>query len=206
MANWIKALLVLTGVCAVILLLDTTGDILEAALHRLTGAVPATRAGTRASSELWDVVDNPIRSYIAQNTAGLTVSSSAVYTAWQFTGLFGLIGGLIGNTGARITRVVRSTGRRTHRRHRNRRPRLDHRLHPRPSRPEPAPSRQQLPPARPGIPAPDRDPARDPHPRPDHSARRRDPRQHPPAPALTNARSACPARPTKARPTSNGLP
>lgn len=103
MANWIKALLVLIGVCAVIILLDTAGDIFDAALGRLADTVPATRAGTSASSELWGVVDNPIRAYIAQHTAGLSVSGSAVYTAWQLTGLFGLIGGFIGAAGARIT-------------------------------------------------------------------------------------------------------
>ncbi|MGR8012249.1 hypothetical protein [Streptomyces hypolithicus] len=103
MANWIKALLVLTGVCALIILLDTAGDIFDAALSRLADTVPATRAGTTAASELWGVVDNPIRSYITQHTAGLSVSSSAVYTFWQMAGWFGLIGGFIGSTGARIT-------------------------------------------------------------------------------------------------------
>ncbi|MFJ2094696.1 hypothetical protein ACIOEW_36385 [Streptomyces sp. NPDC087901] len=106
MANWIKALLVLTGVCTVIILLDTTGDIVDATLNRLADSGPATRAGTSASSELWGVIDNPIRAYIAQHTAGLTVSSSAVYTFWQLTGLFGLIGGFIGVTGARLTWVL----------------------------------------------------------------------------------------------------
>jgi hypothetical protein len=106
MANWIKALLILTGVCAVIILLDTAGDIFDAALHRLADAVPATQVGTSASSEFWGVVENPIRSYIAQNTVGLTVSGSAVYAFWQMTGLFGLIGGFIGSTGARITWTV----------------------------------------------------------------------------------------------------
>ncbi|WP_031091285.1 hypothetical protein [Streptomyces sp. NRRL WC-3549] len=66
MANWIKALLILTGVCALIILLDTAGDIFDATLNRLADSVPATRASTSASSELWGVVDNPIRSYIAR--------------------------------------------------------------------------------------------------------------------------------------------
>ncbi|MFD5372774.1 hypothetical protein [Streptomyces sp. NPDC127103] len=103
MANWIKALLILTGVSAVIILLDTAGDIFDATLSRMADTVPATRAGTTAASELWGVVDNPIRSYIAQHTAGLSVSASAVYTFWQLVGWFGLIGGFIGSTGARIT-------------------------------------------------------------------------------------------------------
>ncbi|NEA14140.1 hypothetical protein [Streptomyces halstedii] len=95
MANWIKALLILTGVCAVIILLDTAGDIFDTTLNRL--------AGTSAASELWGVVDNPIRAYIAQHTTALTISSSVVYTLWQLVGWFGLIGGFIGATGARIT-------------------------------------------------------------------------------------------------------
>ncbi|MFC9183336.1 hypothetical protein ACFTZJ_22005 [Streptomyces globisporus] len=103
MANWIKALLILTGVCAVIILLDTAGDVFDAALSRLADTDPATRAGTTAASELWGVVDHPIRSYITENTAGLSVSASAVYTFWQLVGWFGLIGGFIGSTGARIT-------------------------------------------------------------------------------------------------------
>lgn len=103
MANWVKALLVLTSVCAVIILLDTAGDIFDATLSRMADTVPATRAGTTAASELWGVVDNPIRSYITENTAGLSVSASAVYTFWQMVGWFGLIGGFTGSTGARIT-------------------------------------------------------------------------------------------------------
>ncbi|MEG9551392.1 hypothetical protein V5N34_25315 [Streptomyces baarnensis] len=103
MANWIKAALILTGVCAIIILLDTAGDIFDATLSRMADTVPATRAGTTAASELWSVVDAPVRSYIAQHTASLAVSASAVYTFWQIVGWFGLIGGFIGSTGARIT-------------------------------------------------------------------------------------------------------
>ncbi|WP_331759395.1 hypothetical protein [Streptomyces sp. NBC_01579] len=103
MANWIKALLVLTGVCAVIILLDTAGDIFDAALHRLADAVPAPQVGTSASGEFWGVVDQPIRSYIAARSASLPIGASTVYTVWQIVGLFGLVGGFIGSTGARIT-------------------------------------------------------------------------------------------------------
>ncbi|GHH55585.1 hypothetical protein [Streptomyces candidus] len=103
MARWIKALLMLAGVCALLILLDTAGDIFGAALSRLADSVPATRAGTSAVGELWGVVDTPIRSYIDQHSMGLSVSGSAVYTAWQLVGWFGLIGGFLGSTGARIT-------------------------------------------------------------------------------------------------------
>ncbi|MEV2262736.1 hypothetical protein AB0J13_29220 [Streptomyces anulatus] len=103
MANWIKALLILTGLCAVIILLDTAGDVFDATVSRLADTVPVTQTGTSAAGELWGVVDNPIRSYIDQHTAGLAVSSSAIYTFWQLVGWFGLIGGFTGSTGARIT-------------------------------------------------------------------------------------------------------
>ncbi|MFE0580231.1 hypothetical protein [Streptomyces sp. NPDC058874] len=106
MANWIKALLLLTGMCAVVILLDTAGDVFDAALGQLADALPATQVGTSASDEFWGVVDNPIRTYIAQHTASLPVSGAAIYTFWQLTGLFGLIGGFIGATGARLTWTV----------------------------------------------------------------------------------------------------
>ncbi|MEU4729641.1 hypothetical protein [Streptomyces sp. NPDC023588] len=106
MANWIKAVLTLTGMCAVVILLDTAGDVFDAALGRLADALPATQVGTSASDEFWGVVDNPIRTYIAQHTAGLPVSGAAVYTFWQLAGAFGLIGGFIGATGARLTWTV----------------------------------------------------------------------------------------------------
>ncbi|MET8724104.1 hypothetical protein [Streptomyces misionensis] len=103
MANWIKAMLSLTGICAVIILLDAAGDIVSTALHHLS----ATRTvieppDTETTSGLWSVVDNPVRSYIGQHSAGLPVPGSAVYAFWQLTGLAGLIGGFAGSTGARI--------------------------------------------------------------------------------------------------------
>ncbi|GGP32336.1 hypothetical protein GCM10018980_68690 [Streptomyces capoamus] len=103
MANWIKAVLSLAGICAFIVLLDAASDIVSAVLHRLS----ATRTvieppGVDTTSGLWGVIDNPIRSYIGQHSVGLPVPGSAVYAFWQFTGLIGLIGGFAGSTGARI--------------------------------------------------------------------------------------------------------
>lgn len=103
MSNWIKAVLSLAGVCAVIVLLDAAGDIVSAVLHRLS----VTRAvieppGVDTTSGLWGVVDNPIRSYIGQHSVALTVPGTAGYAFWQFTGLIGLIGGFVGSSGARI--------------------------------------------------------------------------------------------------------
>ncbi|GGP80419.1 hypothetical protein [Streptomyces melanogenes] len=103
MANWIKAVLGLAGVCAVIVLLDAAVDIASAVLHRLSPTPTATEApGADTTGGLWGVIDNPVRSYIGQHSAGLTVPSTAVYAFWQVTGLIGLIGGFAGSTGARI--------------------------------------------------------------------------------------------------------
>ncbi|MCX4784276.1 hypothetical protein [Streptomyces sp. NBC_01264] len=105
-ANWIKALLVLAGVCALIILLEAAGDIFDGVLRGLAASAPNTTIGTSTSSEFWDVVDRPVRVYIDQHTAGLAVSGAAAYTFWQLAGLFGLIGGFMGITGARITWTV----------------------------------------------------------------------------------------------------
>ncbi|MFJ6650564.1 hypothetical protein ACIQPS_33585 [Streptomyces sp. NPDC091290] len=103
MAIWIKAVLSLAGLCAVILLTGTAVDIASTVLHQLstprTTHEPLTADTT---SGLWGVIDNPIRHYIAEHSAALTVPSSAVHTFWQVTGLIGLIGGFAGSTGARI--------------------------------------------------------------------------------------------------------
>ncbi|MFG2463344.1 hypothetical protein ACGFWE_40715 [Streptomyces sp. NPDC048523] len=107
MANWIKAVLILAGVCAFIVLLDTAGDIVSAVARRLGTTTPTTQTVPETSNSFWAVIDNPIRSYIARHTGpDITVSGSAVYTFWQLTGLFGLIGGFAGNTGARITWTI----------------------------------------------------------------------------------------------------
>ncbi|MFD3621518.1 hypothetical protein ACFWWT_41225 [Streptomyces sp. NPDC058676] len=103
MANWIKATLALAAMGSLIVLLDTAGDIVTAVLHRVFAAVPAVELpGTDTTSGLWGVIDNPIRSYIGQHSAGLPVPGSAVYAFWQLAGLVGLIGGFARSTGARI--------------------------------------------------------------------------------------------------------
>ncbi|MFJ6053638.1 hypothetical protein [Streptomyces sp. NPDC092307] len=103
MANWIKAALSLAAICAVIILLDTAGDIVSAVLHRLSATGTVIEApGADTTSGLWGVIDNPIRSYIGQHSADLPLPGSTVYAFWQFTGLIGLIGGFAGSTGARI--------------------------------------------------------------------------------------------------------
>ncbi|GAA2225088.1 hypothetical protein [Streptomyces indiaensis] len=103
MSNWIKATIALALLCSVIVLLYAASDIVTAVLHRLSAAIPATEPpGTDTTSGLWGMIDNPIRSYIGQHSAGLTVPGSTVYAFWQLTGLAGLIGGFAGSAAARI--------------------------------------------------------------------------------------------------------
>ncbi|WP_329595890.1 hypothetical protein OG195_44800 (plasmid) [Streptomyces sp. NBC_01362] len=104
MAHWIKAALGLAGICAVIILLDGATDALADRMHRLLTAVPRVQVGADTSTGVSAVVDQPIRSYIAAHSAGLPISASTVYTLWQVTGLFSLIGGFITRSnGIRLT-------------------------------------------------------------------------------------------------------
>lgn len=103
MANWIKATLALTALGSVIVLLDTASDVVATVLHALfTALSDAQPPGTDATRGLWGVIDNPVRSYIDQHSAGLTVPASAVYAFWQAAGLLAFIGGFTGSAGARI--------------------------------------------------------------------------------------------------------
>jgi hypothetical protein len=103
MANWVKTALGLTGICVVLILLDGASTVLADALHRLLTAVPRMQVGTDTSTSVFAVVDQPIRSYIAAHTGTLPIGASTVYTLWQLTGLFGLIGGYLRSSGARLT-------------------------------------------------------------------------------------------------------
>ncbi|MFB6860839.1 hypothetical protein ACFCZQ_09905 [Streptomyces virginiae] len=103
MANWLKAMLGLTGISFVILLLDSATDALAAMLHSLLTAAPRVQVGTDTSTGVFAVIDQPIRTYIAAHSPALTISASTVYTVWQLVGLFGLIGGFVRSSGARIT-------------------------------------------------------------------------------------------------------
>ncbi|WP_069772198.1 hypothetical protein [Streptomyces sp. LUP30] len=103
MANWVKAAVGLAGICMVIILLNGATDVLADALHRLLTAMPRVQVGANTSSGVFAVIDQPIRSYIAAHSPSLAISGSTVYTVWQLAGLFGLIGGFAGNTGARFT-------------------------------------------------------------------------------------------------------
>ncbi|WP_438490734.1 hypothetical protein [Streptomyces sp. S186] len=103
MANWVKAVLGLAGICAALILLDGATDILADTLHRLLTAVPRVQVGADTSNGVFAVVDQPIRSYIAAHSASLPISASTIYTVWQLVGIFGLVGGFFRSSGARLT-------------------------------------------------------------------------------------------------------
>ncbi|MFF8918392.1 hypothetical protein ACF08M_35100 [Streptomyces sp. NPDC015032] len=103
MANWVKAALGLAGICAAIILLDGATDALADRTHRLLTVVPRVQVGADTSNSVFAVVDQPIRSYIAAHSASLPISASTVYTVWQLVGLFGLVGGFLRSSGARLT-------------------------------------------------------------------------------------------------------
>lgn len=99
-ANWIKAAGLLAGISLIVMMVDTAGGIASATLEGLSAA-PAANAGD--GSGLWGTVDHPIRIFLADQAAHLTVAPAALYAFWQLTGLLSLIGGFFGNAGARIT-------------------------------------------------------------------------------------------------------
>lgn len=102
MANWIKALLAVIVLSISVLLLDGALNVLADLVHQLLTAAPKVQVGTDTSTGVWAVVDQPVRTYIAQHSAGLAVSASTVYTLWQLAGLIGLIGGFLRSTAARL--------------------------------------------------------------------------------------------------------
>ncbi|MET9077893.1 hypothetical protein ABZX95_38420 [Streptomyces sp. NPDC004232] len=98
-ANWIKTTVLVAGISVVIMMVNAAGDIAGAALKGLAH-VPAVDAGD--GSGLWGTVDHPIRAFLAGQAAHLSVAPAALYAFWQVAGLLGLIGGFLGNAGARI--------------------------------------------------------------------------------------------------------
>ncbi|MCZ1012671.1 hypothetical protein [Streptomyces lydicus] len=106
-ATWIKAAALFAGLSLIVMMVDTAGNIASATLKGLSGA-PATGAGD--GSGLWGTVDHPIRMFLADQAAHLSVAPAALYAFWQLTGLLGLIGGFLGNAGARIAWLLFGTG------------------------------------------------------------------------------------------------
>lgn len=88
-------------------MLDTAGDIASATLKGLS-AVPATSGGDGGG--LWGTVDHPVRVFLADQAAHLSVAPAALYAFWQLTGLVGLVGGFFGNAGARIVWLLFGIG------------------------------------------------------------------------------------------------
>ncbi|MFD9794236.1 hypothetical protein ACFWXK_25170 [Streptomyces sp. NPDC059070] len=106
-ANWIKAAALFGGLSLIVLMLDATGDIASATLKSLS-AVPATSGGDGRG--LWGTVDHPVRVFLADQAAYLSVAPAALYAFWQLTGLVGLVGGFFGNAGARIAWLLFGIG------------------------------------------------------------------------------------------------
>ncbi|MER7898932.1 hypothetical protein ABTX62_23170 [Streptomyces sp. NPDC096046] len=98
-ATWLKAAALFGGLSLIVLMVDAAGDIASATLKGLS-AVPASGAGD--GSGLWGTVDHPIRLFLTDQAAHLSVAPAALYAFWQMTGLVGLVGGFFGNAGARI--------------------------------------------------------------------------------------------------------
>ncbi|MGW7620782.1 hypothetical protein ACWGLG_34095 [Streptomyces antimycoticus] len=106
-ANWIKTAALFGGLGLLVLMLDAASDIASTTLKGLSD-VPATSAGD--GSGLWGTVDHPVRVFLADQAAHLSVAPAALYAFWQLTGLLGLVGGFFGNAGARIAWLLFGIG------------------------------------------------------------------------------------------------
>ncbi|MEV5784543.1 hypothetical protein AB0L42_26570 [Streptomyces sp. NPDC052287] len=100
MADWLKTLIGLTGLSIAVISIRIAGLIVIDVLHRLLTLAPKVQIGTDTTSGVWAVVDHPVRSYVAQHSAGLAISGSTVYTLWLLTGITGLIGGWLSRNDA----------------------------------------------------------------------------------------------------------
>ncbi|MFK4070513.1 hypothetical protein [Streptomyces sp. NPDC029674] len=102
MAPWIRAVLMVVGVSFAVLMAQAAGEVVGQALHELLTAVPKVQVGVDTSNGVAAVVDQPVRTYIAQHSAGLPVDGSTVYTLWLLTGITGLVLGFLSrNVGVR---------------------------------------------------------------------------------------------------------
>ncbi|GGS09203.1 MULTISPECIES: hypothetical protein [Streptomyces] len=93
MAPWLRAVLMVAAVSFVVLMARAAGEVVLQQLHQLLTAVPRVQVGVDTSSGVAAVVDQPVRTYIAQHSAGLPVAASTVYTLWLLTGITGLVVG-----------------------------------------------------------------------------------------------------------------
>lgn len=102
MAPWLRAVLMVAGVSFVVLMAKGAGEVILQALHQILTAVPKVQVGVDTSNGVVAVVDQPVRTYIAQHSDGLPVAASTVYTLWLLTGITGLVlGFLTRNNGVR---------------------------------------------------------------------------------------------------------
>lgn len=102
MAPWLRAVLAVAGISFVVLMAKAAGEVVLQALHQLLTAVPKVQVGVDTSNGVFAVVDQPVRTYIAQHAAGLPVAASTVYTLWLLTGIVGLVLGFLSrNNGVR---------------------------------------------------------------------------------------------------------
>ncbi|MFF7986997.1 hypothetical protein ACFZDK_49325 [Streptomyces sp. NPDC007901] len=104
MAPWLRAVLMVAGVSFVVLMAKTASEVVLDALHQLLTTVPKVQVGVDTSGGVFAVVDQPVRTYIAQHAAGLPVAASTVYTLWLLTGIVALVLGFLSkNNGVRAT-------------------------------------------------------------------------------------------------------
>ncbi|MFZ3562826.1 hypothetical protein ACOKM5_43625 [Streptomyces sp. BH097] len=103
MARWLRVLVLVAALSVVVLLADAAGSVIGQTLADLLAAAPKVDIGTDQTSGIWGVIDHPVRTYIAEHSAGMAISGSTIYTLWQIAGLYGLIGGFFGSTIARLT-------------------------------------------------------------------------------------------------------
>ncbi|MFJ3762526.1 hypothetical protein [Streptomyces sp. NPDC090080] len=102
MAPWLRAVLMTAGIAFAVLLAKAAGAVVLDARHQILTAVPKVQVGVDTSSGVASVVDQPVRTYIAQHSAGLPVAASTVYTLWLLTGIVGLVLGYLSrNNGVR---------------------------------------------------------------------------------------------------------
>ncbi|MGW4438041.1 hypothetical protein ACWELO_20145 [Streptomyces sp. NPDC004596] len=102
MAPWLRAVLMVAGVSFVMLMAKAASEVVLQTLHQLLTAVPTVQVGVDTSSGVFAVVDQPVRTYIAQHSTGLPVAASTVYTLWLLTGITGLVLGYLSrNNGVR---------------------------------------------------------------------------------------------------------
>ncbi len=91
MAPWIRAVVMLVGASFVVLAVLAAGEAVLRTVHQLLTAVPTVQVGVDPSDSVLAIVDQPVRTYIAQHSAGLPIAASTVYTLWLATGIAALI-------------------------------------------------------------------------------------------------------------------